>query len=253
MLNLFRRYCTRAALILVASLMFAAKCGDANLTVSPGHAFFESPVGDSKTVTFTVTNSGTEAAMLGPITQQGLELLEPFSVAGGTCATGGTVAGNGGTCTLVLAFSPLVSGVHNGRFVVTYNWEGSGVDVRGAVGALEANALGLIAPQVFFPEMAVGQRRIETATLTNPSRFAARIEGIAPPYLPHVGFRLVGGTCARGFVLPARGGTCTVLVEYVPLVVGPLDAYSGFTYRWVGPETMDGGFVLFLSHRGFDP
>ncbi|HMJ11499.1 MAG TPA: hypothetical protein VK524_08820 [Polyangiaceae bacterium] len=121
----------RLAVTVVASCLLAVQCTDAKLSIAPGYAHFGPTVlGVNPTLTYTVTNSGRADALLGTVTTEGLELAAPFSLVGGTCVSGGTVRANGGTCTLILSFSPTEVRSYEDRFTLLYNWANSGVDVR---------------------------------------------------------------------------------------------------------------------------
>ncbi|HMJ11000.1 MAG TPA: choice-of-anchor D domain-containing protein [Polyangiaceae bacterium] len=244
MIEILRFYCTRIALVAGASFLLAAQCSDASLTVSPGDAIFEPTiVGETSSRTFTVTNSGAADAILGPITEQGLQLDEPFLVSGGTCVTGGVVRAGGGTCTLVLDFSPTAGGSES-YFRVRYNWEGSGVDVRVATGHVSGSVPGLSSTSGAFGNVALGETETKTLTVINANGIAAQIESvtfetrIVGPDQPFP-VRITGGTCAPGSTIASRGGTCTVQLAFTPLQTLSQYGYVVITYRWPGAARSD--------------
>ncbi|MEW6055746.1 MAG: choice-of-anchor D domain-containing protein [Bdellovibrionota bacterium] len=94
----------------------------ASLSVSDGVTYDFGNVVSSSTQskTFTVTNSGTAAALLGTVTTAGLSLAAPYTLTGGTCSTGATLA-VAGTCTLIVQFAPTANGAANDTIVLSYN------------------------------------------------------------------------------------------------------------------------------------
>ncbi|HMJ11001.1 MAG TPA: choice-of-anchor D domain-containing protein, partial [Polyangiaceae bacterium] len=223
----------KLGIVLVASVLLAAQCTDARLSISPQSADFGRTVaGSSSLVTFTFTNSGGADAILGPVTQAGLQLSDPFSVAGGTCRTGAIVPADGGTCTLVLRFSPTTIGFPSDSFTLTYNWEESGVDVRGATGYVRGEVPGLEVPSVIFDEVFIGESKTQNLVLTNYHQIDATFQSITLFYAEDSPFVITGGTCAPGVTIAAGGGTCTMQITYSPRQ-GWWDARQGqVAYTW---------------------
>src|SRR5687768_587945 len=123
---------TRSVLIAVsAPLMLAAQCSEPALSFSgPDGEFGIQPVGSVTQRTFTVTNSGDADAILGDISvappASGPSM---FSVSGGSCASGRTLAAHGGTCTVSVRFAPSVAEPSVTLLHVHYSWE-AGTSLR---------------------------------------------------------------------------------------------------------------------------
>jgi hypothetical protein len=92
------------------------------LTIShePSFNFGGTTVGTSVQQRFTVTNRGDSSAILSVVSNAGLGLAFPFSVAGGTCVTNGTVVANGGSCWLGVLFTPVAAILSNAVIDLRY-------------------------------------------------------------------------------------------------------------------------------------
>lgn len=108
----------------------------ASLTISDqGFAYPTTDTGgDSSSKTFTVTAaSGVRAtATLGTVDTASISLAAPFTLTGGSCATGGTLA-PGATCTLIVVFAPISPGAANDTISLSYNNGISGVSATNAI------------------------------------------------------------------------------------------------------------------------
>ncbi|HEY6559903.1 MAG TPA: choice-of-anchor D domain-containing protein [Polyangiaceae bacterium] len=78
--------------------------------------------GTSRRDTVTFTNWGGATAVLGTVTDAVLGLAPPFSIAGGTCTTGATLAPQTGSCTLELQFSPTEIGTFQDELQLPYTY-----------------------------------------------------------------------------------------------------------------------------------
>ncbi|MCC7440662.1 MAG: VCBS repeat-containing protein [Bdellovibrionales bacterium] len=82
-------------------------------------------LGLPRTRAFTVHNSGAGPATLGTVSDAALTLGAPYSLSGGTCATG-TVLDPGESCTLVVSYAPDAAGPHSETLDLSYS------DIEGA-------------------------------------------------------------------------------------------------------------------------
>jgi hypothetical protein len=73
----------------------------------PTFDFGDRELGTGFTWSFTVTNTGEVAAVLGTLSTTELRISTPFRYAGGTCAAGGQIPPSG-SCTLDIMFAPIV-------------------------------------------------------------------------------------------------------------------------------------------------
>ncbi|HMJ11411.1 MAG TPA: choice-of-anchor D domain-containing protein, partial [Polyangiaceae bacterium] len=97
------------------------------VALSPaGYDFRQKALGTSLTKGFTLTNWQDFAITLGSVNDAGLGLSLPFSLTGGTCATGAVLGANGGSCTFAVSFSPTRLGSSSDRIELQYRLSGSG-------------------------------------------------------------------------------------------------------------------------------
>lgn len=111
--------------------------------------------GTSRRDTLTFTNWGDAAVTLGTVSDAALGLAAPFSVVGGTCTTGATLAPRTGSCTLELQFSPTTLGTFADELQLAYT------DVNGATYSaskrLSSRAQASVSNNCFDTGCAVGQ------------------------------------------------------------------------------------------------
>lgn len=190
--------------------------GHALLTISETapYDFGLLPNGGATTHTFTIVNSGNEAATA--ITEIGLTM--PFYFLGGsypgTSGTCGASLGIGAACTIVVEFSPTVTGAFSDAIHLQYN-DGTAIQnvTRQVQGTGTVPALLTISetdPYNFGLHPKNGAPVSHTFTITNTGGYTATSMaelGLSSP------FYRVGGTCGATLV-PA--GSCTVTVDYVP-------------------------------------
>ncbi len=113
----------------------------ASLSISDGATYDYGTVsnGSTSAKSFTLSNSGSVAATLGTISTGGLGLAAPYTLTGGTCVTGATVAANTGSCTLIVTFAPTVAGASNATISVSYNNGSATVSATRAITGTGAN------------------------------------------------------------------------------------------------------------------
>lgn len=200
----------------------------ANLLISdgPSFSFGAVAVGGSLDKTFNVSNSGTvSATSVAPA----VALAAPFSFKGGSYpGTGGTCGASltaGGTCSIVVTFSPSATGSQTSSLSLTYN-DGAATQTStrpmDGVGAAPAAIAVSDGPGTFnFGNRANGSNTDKTFTLSNSGGVTASSIGItslAAPYAFKGGsFPGAGGTCATSL---ASGASCMVVVTYSPTALG---------------------------------
>jgi hypothetical protein len=200
----------------------------ATLTISDGVTFSFGTVANGSTTdkTFTITNSGGVSAT----GMSGSGLAAPYSFkgggypgTGGTCI-GGTLAGGGTTCTIVVTFAPSTSGTHTDTIDIAYtdgvNAQTSSRDITG-ISVGPANITISDGTTYNFGAKANGSTTEKTFTLTNSGGFGASGmggSGLAAPYtFKGAGYPGTGGSCSTTL---AASGTCTVVVVYAPTATG---------------------------------
>ena len=176
---------------------------------------------DGKTAekTVTISNSGT-----GPLTFSSVGFVgagkSVYSIDPvGTTCTSSTVLAAGGSCSVVIAISPIVDGAYNASLELGGDGTNSPFDVpltgTGVSPKIQVNPVGL----VFGIQPVIGHltasSATQTITVTNVGTSALTISAITVTRP----FVLVGDGCTHLGPLPA-GLSCLVQVAFVPTVVG---------------------------------
>lgn len=222
-----------SALALASPLFVAAQCGEPRLTFS-GFDFAPIPVGASETHQFIVSNQSGVAATLGTISSQALGLAPPFALTGGTCATGGTLGGSGGECTLEITFTPTQVASASDSIELSYG-SGGGAPTKVDTRPLTGSGLKALpdAPLSDLGSSPVGLPVTFDVFVWNQSGYAVTLGDVTTNGLGLSGaFARTGGNCASGQVLEPRSGNCDMLITFTPLSVGDFSATIGIAYNW---------------------
>jgi alpha-tubulin suppressor-like RCC1 family protein len=198
----------------------------AALAISDGatYDYTTHPIGSTTSKTFTVTNSGGSTATA----LSGSALAAPYSYAGGTYpGTAGTCAASlaaAGTCTVVVNYAPTAAVVSNATLTLPYN---SGASVTSATrpitgtGAAVATLSLNAGANYGYGSVSIGSSNDATLTVANSGGVPATalaFSGLSAPVTFKGGtFPGTGGTCGATL---AGGASCTVVVNYTPLVAG---------------------------------
>lgn len=190
------------------------------LTISdPAYNYGGIILGNSASKTFTVSNAaGGASATLGTVSAPALGLAAPYSLTGGTCATGGVIAA-AGSCTLIIQFTPTATGAANDSIDLAYN-DGVGAQTASrAITGSGANPAVLTISDVGYTygTVVIGNAPTKTFTVSNAAGGASATLGTisAAGLGLSVPYSLSGGTCSTGAVI-AASGTCTIIVQYAP-------------------------------------
>jgi len=116
--------------LVAAALLLAPQCSDARLMLTGDGQMPPTAIGRSSSTILIFTNDGQSDAVLEPMSSSSLGLKAPFALAGGSCASHANVPANGGTCTLIVTFTPTEVGFFRAGAQVKYNWRDSGVLAR---------------------------------------------------------------------------------------------------------------------------
>ncbi|MEO8524479.1 MAG: choice-of-anchor D domain-containing protein [Caldimonas sp.] len=155
------------------------------------------------TLNFTVSPSAA-AARTGPA-------KDDYAVTG-TCTTITPLAALGGTCTLIVTFTPTALGARpatltissdatNGPLVITL--DGAGVALPEPV---------VTPPASDFPDTVINETSAQTRTVTIRND---RVRNITYSVSNATDFRIGAESCA-GRVVPGGGGTCTIAIQFIP-------------------------------------
>ena len=175
---------------------------------------------------FTV-NPSSAAALSGPA-------VADYAVTG-TCNTVTPLAPLGGTCTLVVTFTPTALGARgatltissdatNGPLVITLN--GTGVALPEPV---------VTPPASDFPDTVINQLSAQTRTVTIRND---RIRDITYSVSNSTDFSIGAESCA-GRVVLGGGGTCTIAIQFLPTLgagEGRRTASLPFTFTGTAPD-----------------
>ena len=177
-----------------------------------------------------VSNSGN-----APLAISALTLSNPadFSIAGGNCSPGGSVAADA-SCTVSVAFKPSAGalGTRSGNLTITHNATGSPgvVSLSGNATAAAAPVASMTASLAFGSVNLGTSSAAQTATLSNTGNAPLLLGSLSTGSTE---FTLNGGSCvANGSV--AVGANCTVNVGFTPLTAGARSASLVITHNASG-------------------
>lgn len=173
----------------------------------------------SGVVTVTLRNGGAANLTLGTpyFTLTGTNAADFSNTGAGSCASGGTVTGAGGTCTITLTFTPSTSAAESANLNVSDNAVGS-PQVVALSGTGSAGAVTIAPAPYTYPTTPVGVTSAATVfTLTNSSGGTITL---STPAASLTGtnasdFAISAQTCTNGGTV-TNGSTCTVSVTFTP-------------------------------------
>jgi hypothetical protein len=180
----------------------------AGLKLSGSLAFGSEPLKTPVTSTLTLTNSGT-AVSLSKIY---LTTATVFTISGGTCSTTGGSLAAGGSCTIIVSFTPTVVGAQKSTLVIASSDPASPL-LTGATGT--GTEVKTSASSISFGSISYGTTLTSNLTITNTGTTAFTLS----PAIAGAGFLIssTGKTCSTSI---AAGASCVLPVEYDPTAVG---------------------------------
>jgi alpha-tubulin suppressor-like RCC1 family protein len=213
--------------------------GLATISDGPTYPFGNVAIGARPVKTFVVTNIGGAPSVLAIVSSADLGLATPYALDGGTCATGLSVGGDGGTCTLAVEFAPTVSAAVNDTIELGY-WSGvsnaTATRPMTAIGQSPAVLTWANSPVYDFGTVVHGNRPTFALALQNSGGATATLGTVSEAALGlGTPFAYDGGTCTTSGPVVGDGGSCTVMVqfaptEFVPVFVGGADASVNISY-----------------------
>ncbi|WP_369679806.1 choice-of-anchor D domain-containing protein [Janthinobacterium sp. PC23-8] len=209
----------------------AAFIGNPDVTSAPAAtlaptslAFGGTTVGQAGTaLSTTLTNSGNAALSISAVAVGGANPGD-FSISGGNCAAGASVAA-GASCNVQLVFRPTGAGARGAALNISHNATGgtSSVALSGTGNALATATVALSASSLNFGAMLTGSASpAQSITVNNAGQAALNLTGISLSGVNAAIFTL-GGSCATATAVPA-GGSCTVTVVATPTTAGAFSA-----------------------------
>ncbi|HMJ10608.1 MAG TPA: choice-of-anchor D domain-containing protein [Polyangiaceae bacterium] len=226
----------KLVLVISSALLLAAQCSEASLSISETSIDFGNrPLGSSRSRTVTVTNRGQADALVQDVVLEHYVLHGSYSVDGSTCRAGAVVPANGGTCSVVITFTPLYVAGAYARISVNYGWEDAAFP-RAVVRNVSGTGMAPVAlsngPAFDYGRLSAGSVTPKSFTLTNWLDAPVTLGSVSNGSLGlNAPFSLTGGTCRSGATLPAAGGQCTLTVSFAPTTLGPVSGNFGVTYE----------------------
>lgn len=168
--------------------------------------------------TVTVSNSGSGPLSLGAITVSNAR----FAIAGGSCASGGTVAAGGGSCTVLVDFAPTVTGAASGNLSIAHNASASPLLVAlSGTGAAPAAPVAQLSPTALSYSQVINTASAnQTATLTNTGNAPLLIGSISLGGTAAADYTIAAGSSCTSGGTVAAGASCSLLVSFRPSATG---------------------------------
>ncbi|MBI5684477.1 MAG: choice-of-anchor D domain-containing protein [Verrucomicrobia bacterium] len=191
--------------------------GAANaVAVSPSSLSFGAVIiGQSSTLTLTISNSGNTAGTVSSIAKSG---SANFALGAGAPATPFTVAA-GASVTVPVVYTPTAAGAASGTLTITSNSPTTPVAtvaLSGTGNAPAAPNLGATPASLAFGTVNVGANGTMTAMISNTGSLAANVTSLT--LTGSLNFSLVGAPATPFAVAP--GGSSTITVRYTPSAAG---------------------------------
>ena len=174
---------------------------------------------------FILINHTLTDVVVETVSNEALGLRAPFSLSGGTCATGTRLSSNGGSCTVDVSFSPTEPGPYSQVFNMHYTRTNDGVTSPTFEIQLTGFALPFVnisdGPRFDYGPLSIGSTARKTFIVTNFLQEEVQLGTLSSAALGLSGpFSFAGGTCTAGVIrgsLPWPGpGTCTLIVAFAP-------------------------------------
>lgn len=208
--------------------------GNATAAAAPAASFTTSLVFGSVNVgttstaqTATLSNSGSAPLLIGTIATGSSE----FSVAGGSCANGASLAVGAG-CTVNLVFAPAVAGARSASLVVTHNASGGqSTSSLTGTGVALSPAIGVSPTTLSFGQTVGTTSAAQTVTVSNTGHAPLVVSALAIAGAQAAEFQVAAGsTCAAGGSVAANG-SCIVKLAFAPTAPGARAASLVITHN----------------------
>ena len=201
----------------------------ASLTASL--AFGSADVGTTSTAqTATLSNTGTAPLAITSITTGSTE----FTVGGGTCAAGGSVAATA-SCTINVSFTPSAAGARSATLAVTHNAGGaqSSSSLSGTGVALTP-VIGLSPTTLSFSQTVNTTSAAQTVTLSNTGSAPLMIGALSIGGTQATEFQIATGTTCTAGGSVAANASCAIKVAFAPTATGARAASLSITHNAAG-------------------
>jgi trimeric autotransporter adhesin len=203
--------------------------------ISAALVFGSLNVGSTSTAqTVTLSNTGNAALTLGTLSTGSAD----FTINGGTCVAGGTVA-VAGNCTVNVSFTPTTAGARSANLTITHNAAGlsSSAGLSGTGVALSA-VIGLSPTTLSFSQTLNAASAAQTVTVSNTGNAALVLSALslsgaqASEYQIATGTTCVVGGVTGGSVL--ANTSCLLKLVFTPTATGARSASLNLTHNASG-------------------
>jgi sugar lactone lactonase YvrE len=186
--------------------------------------------GSTETLPLTVTNTSGGTLIVTPSING-----QSYTMASSTCASGLTA---NESCMLQVKFSPVKAGPHNNILTLLTNGPSNpAVNLQGVALGVSAGTEALQ-----FGTIPLGTTEVLTVNFTNTATSGTAILGAVTTSPSYTILTTAPNTCQAGV---AAGQSCTLPIQFSPVVVGPHNDYLNLTLSVDGPAT------AFVSLNGF--
>lgn len=163
------------------------------------------------TRSLTITNSGNAPLTVGGLTVNG---AASFTVVSNGCSS----VPVGGSCTVVVQFSPINAGLQTATLQITNNAPGSPHSVPlSGTGFVLSPGVGLSASSLDFGIVTNSATITRTLTISNTGNGPLQLGAIG--LSGAASFTIVTNPCANAILAP--GGSCNVVLRFTPTTAGP--------------------------------
>jgi trimeric autotransporter adhesin len=189
-------------------------------SVASSNIGFSAVVGASGTSSTTISNTGTAPLSLLTLSFGGSSGADYSLASGNTCTAGGSVVA-GGSCSLVMVFTPGAAGSRPGTLSITHN-------AAGSPSVLNLNGIATASPQPTIDLSGVTALSFGSVGLGTSAQQSLTVRNIGAAPLNFSAFNLSGsaaaeftrsGTCAVGTAL-AVNASCSLTLSFAPTAVG---------------------------------
>lgn len=185
---------------------------NSNMTNTGSGAFGNVVNGQTKTATLTIRASAGN----GITNLQIASIPSPFTRSGGTCTT--TIAA-GGSCTMVISFSPQTEGTHSGTLIISYDGGTGSATHSIALTGTSTPAANLTIADTDFGTTSVNSTKEMFVNITNTSTISPTV----------INWNFPEGYSFKGGSFPGTGGNCWSSNCRIVVVFNPTQAktYTG--------------------------